>query len=275
MVLAVNVGNSRISVGLFAKETGALQFQCRLATDPDKTSDEYLCLLRMMLREAGFSAPMIGGAIASSVVPQLTATVREVLLRLTGKEPLMVGPGMKTGFSIKIDAPSELGGDMVANTAAVLQTVGQKRAPIVIADLGTVTTVSAINEKREYVGCCIVPGIGISFESLHGKTAQLPNVMRSAPGRAIGKNSQDAVRSGVIYGHAMMLDGFVQRFAREMRSSAEELVTVMTGEYADAVVQVCKHPFVWDENLTLKGLYALYCQAMQGPKAETYRHLPL
>lgn len=275
MLIAVNVGNSRISVGLFAKETGDLLFQCKLATDENKTSDEYLCLIRMMIRDANFSAASIQSAILASVVPQLTETVREVLLRLTGTAPLSVGPGIKTGFSIKIDSPSELGGDMVANTAAALQTIGSAKVPIVIADLGTVTTISAINGNREYVGCCIVPGVGISFDSLHGKTAQLPNVMRSEPGKTIGKNSQDAVRSGVVYGHAMMLDGFVRRFAKEMKCVPEEVVTVMTGEYAGTVVHVCRHSFVWDENLTLKGLYVLYRNAMQTPKAEESRQLPL
>jgi type III pantothenate kinase len=170
---------------------------------------------------------------------------------------------VKTGFPIKIDSPSELGGDMVADTAAVLQRMGQKRKAAIIADLGTVTTVSAVNASGEYVGCCIVPGVGISFESLHGKTAQLPNVMLSDAGKAIGKNSQDAVRSGVILGHAMMLDGFVGRFAKEMRCRAEEVQLMMTGEYASLIVNACRCPFETDPDLTLKGLFVLYQNTVQ------------
>lgn len=258
MVMAVNVGNSRISVGLFADAERDVQTKFQIATDPNKTSDEYLCLLRAILREEGASLDTIEGAILSSVVPQLTNIVSEVILRLTGIRPLIVGPGVKTGFSIKIDSPSELGGDMVANTAAVLQGLGRRSRAAIIADLGTVTTVSAVNASGEYVGCCIVPGVGISFESLHGKTAQLPNVMLSDAGKAIGRNSQDAVRSGVILGHAMMLDGFVSRFAKEMKQNPEDMALVMTGEYASVIAGACRRTFTVEPNLTLMGLFALY-----------------
>ena len=261
MLMAVNVGNSCISVGFFADDACELHAQFQIATDLRKTSDEYLCLIRSIVREEGLSVNAITGAILSSVVPQLTNTVSEALLRLTGIRPLVVGPGVKTGFPIKIDSPSELGGDMVANTAAVLRKVGRKAA--IIADLGTVTTISAINRNGEYVGCCIAPGVGISFESLHGKTAQLPNVMLSDAGKAIGKNSQDAVLSGVILGHAMMLDGFVARFAKELKCQPEELSLVMTGEYATMVASSCRRSFELDSELTLKGLFILYHNTVQ------------
>ncbi len=263
MLMAVNVGNSKISVGFFADDACELQEQFQIATDFNKTSDEYLCLIKAILREEALSIDSITGAILSSVVPQLTNIVSEVVLRLTGKAPLLVGPGVKTGFSIKIDSPSELGGDMVANTAAVLKQIGGDRKAAIIADLGTATTVSAINPSGEYVGCCIAPGVGISFDCLHGKTAQLPNVTLSDAGKAIGKNSQDAVRSGVIYGHAMMLDGFVGRFAKEMKQTPEDLVLVMTGEYASLIVNSCRRPFVTDSDLTLKGLFVLYHNTVQ------------
>ena len=147
---------------------------------------------------------------------------------------------------------------MVANTAAVLRLIERERKAAIVADLGTVTTVSAINGNREYVGCCITPGVGISLESLHGRTAQLPNVMLSETGKAIGKNSQDAVRSGVILGHAMMLDGFVGRFAKEMKCAPEEVALIMTGEFASAILPHCRNSYVLEENLTLKGLWVLY-----------------
>lgn len=261
MLMAVNVGNSRISVGFFADDVRNISAQFQIATDFNKTSDEYFSLIRSVAREKDISMDAITGAILSSVVPQLTNTVSEALLGVTGQRPLVVGPGVKTGFPIKIDTPSELGGDMVANTAAVLNKIGRKAA--IIADLGAVTTISAINRSGEYVGCCIVPGVGISFESLHGKTAQLPNVILSEAGKAIGKNSQDAVRSGVILGHAMMLDGFVGRFAKEMRCPSEELSLVMTGEYANLMANVCRYPFELDSDLTLKGLFVLYQNTVQ------------
>ncbi len=255
MLMAVNVGNSRISIGFFREETCDLIAKFKIATDINKTSDEYLALIRAVVREEKIECEEISGCIFSSVVPQLTATVCDTLARFTGKQPLSVGPGLKTGFPIKIDTPSELGADIVANTAAVRKSTA--RASVVV-DMGTVTTVSAINAKGEYVGCSILAGVQISLDALHGRTAQLPNVMLMTPTRAIGKNSQESVRSGVILGHAILLDGMIERFAREMRSQPDELSLFATGEYALPVIKECKRNFVYDEDLTLKGLYYLY-----------------
>ena len=261
MLLTVNVGNYRISVGGFEVESCELQFQFSVSTDLSKTSDEYAVLLRSLLQEHTKDGTVTDGVIVSSVVPQITETILRTLQRISGKEPLLVGPGVKTGFSIKIDSPSELGGDIVANTAAVIEDLkrqGKEHVPSVVVDMGTVTTVSAINRGGDYVGCVILPGVRMSFDSIHGQTAQLPNVILSAPEKAIGKNSSDAIRSGVLYGTAMMLDGFVGRFAKEMKCHAEELNPVITGEYASAVAHICRHTFVREENLTLRGLCYLY-----------------
>ena len=256
MLLAVNVGNSRISIGFFAEDSKALVAKFKIATEINKTSDEYLALIRAVVREENLSCGQISGAIVSSVVPQLTGVISETAERFAGKEPVVVGPGVKTGFPIKIDSPSELGADIVANAAALINESGKRGA--IIADMGTVTTVSAINERGEYVGCAIMPGVQISFDALHGRTAQLPNVMLSAPAHAIGKNSQESVRSGVILGHAMILDGMVERFAKEMKCAVDSLTLSATGEFAPRVIKECKRDFSYDEDLTLKGLYYLY-----------------
>ena len=261
MLMTVNVGNSRISVGVFAKDVPELLFRFQIATDLNKTSDEYFIVFRSLLREHIGDETAMDGVIVSSVVPQVTETILATLSRMSGKVPLLVGPGVKTGFPIKIDSPSELGADMVANAAAVIDDMklkGKEQTPSVVVDMGTVTTVSAINRSGEYVGCVIAPGVRMSFDSMHGQTAQLPNVMLSAPEKTIGKNSQDAIRSGVIYGTAMMLDGFVGRFAREMRCHAEEMNLVITGEYASAVAPVCRYSFVMEDTLTLRGLWCIY-----------------
>ena len=260
MLLAVNVGNSRIAVGVF-NESGEIISKIKISTDINKTSDEYISVIRSILEERTVNISLLDASVISSVVPQLTATIREALFNLVGVEPLIVGPGVKTGFSIRIDTPSELGGDMVANAAAVIhnKNVGKTASgPCVIIDMNTVTTVSAINSSNEYIGCCIVPGIQMSFEVMHGNTALLPNVSFSSPDKVIGKNSQDAVRSGVIFGNALMLDGFVYRFAREMRCRGEDLNLTITGEYAKYVLDVCSSEFIYDEELTLKGLFYIY-----------------
>lgn len=260
MLLAVNIGNSRIAVGVF-NNSAELFVRFKISTDTAKTADEYSALILSILREKNFDFSQIKAVILSSVVPQLTQAVSCALMSLTGVAPMVVGPGVKTGFSIKIDNPSELGGDMVANAAAV---VGQQKKNLghlsaaVVVDMNTVTTVSAINKNGEFIGCAIFPGIQMSFDSMHGSTALLPNVMLSSPQRAIGKNSQESVRSGVIYGNAFILDGLVYKFAKEMKCRLEELDLTITGEYAESVVNVCNSKFTYDEDLTLKGLYCIY-----------------
>ena len=266
MLMAVNVGNERISVGFFDENTKELDFHFQVSADPAKTSDEYFSLIRSIVREEGRSISSLSGSILSSVVPQLTSTVSEVLTRLGNKEPLVVGPGVKTGFPIKIDSPSELGGDIVANACAALASM-QGTAPIVIVDVGTVTTVSALNAKHAFLGCSIFPGVQVSFDALHGRTAQLPNVVRSIPEHAIGKNSQESMRAGVVLGHAMMIDGFVERFAKEMKCEPSEFCLVMTGDFAPLMLRASRYSFRYEEHLTLQGLCELYCNTVQSANA--------
>ncbi|MBO5416839.1 MAG: type III pantothenate kinase [Clostridia bacterium] len=260
MIIAVNIGNTRISVGFFDDASSCVKYKLELSTDYTKTVDEYFATVKLIIRESGFDIDGLCGGVVSSVVPQLTETLCETVRRFTGEEPLLVGPGVKTGFPIKIDSPAELGGDMVANAAAVVaknKNENNTRASVVV-DMGAVTTVSAINKHGEFVGCSIIPGVQMSLEALHGNTALLPNVAYSAQTRAIGKNSQESVRSGVILGHAMMLDGFVLRFAKEMKATAEEINCVITGEYAKYVLPMCRTSFEYDEELTLAGLWFIY-----------------
>lgn len=260
MLMAVNVGNSRISVGFFKKDSSMPVAKFKIATDINKTSDEYLSLIRLMVREQLLSAKDIDGCIYSSVVPQLNLVVGEALRRFTGVPVMMIAPGIKTGFSIKIDNPAELGADIVADTAAVINMAGEseKREAAIIVDMNAVTTVSALGKNCEYLGCSIFPGVQMSFDVMHGGTAQLPNVRFSVPNVAIGKNSTESLQSGVILGHAMIIDGMVESFARQMRLAPFEIRLVATGEYASTVVGVCKNKFIVDEDLTLKGLYYVY-----------------
>ena len=267
MLLAGNIANAKISFGFFDEQNGELGVKFQIAADLHKTSDEYKCTICSLMREFGLGTDDISAIILSSVVPQLTAVINTALSKMTGLSPMMVGPGLKTGFSIKIDSPSELGGDMVANTAAVLASFHQEGRAAIIADLGTVTTISAITRFREYVGCCIIPGIGISFDGLHGRTAQLPNVMQTVPSRYIGRNSQESVCSGVLYGHAMMIDGFVTRFSRELKCSSDDICLVMTGEYSESIAKLCGHSFKVEPDLTLKGLFVLYRNSTRTPES--------
>ena len=259
MIMAVNICNTRISVGFFGDDS-SVKYKFELSTDLQKTVDEYYVLVKAIVRESGFDIDGLDGGIVSSVVPQLTATICDVVKRFTGDVPVLVGPGVKTGFPIKIDSPAELGGDMVANAAAVVSKMKRENEirACVAVDMSAVTTVSAINKFGEFIGCAIFPGIQMSLEALHGNTALLPNVSYSAQTKAIGKNSQESVLSGVIVGHAMMIDGFVSRFAREMKVNFESVKCVITGEYAKYVISLCKTNFDLDEELTFKGLWFIY-----------------
>ncbi len=256
MLLTANIGNSIISFGFFEDE-------CVMVTSFDvssnirRTSDEYFAIIKNIMVEKGISTDYVDFAIISSVVPALTPKIATSVAELIGKEPLVVGPGVKTGFHIKIDNPSELGADLVANTAAAIQLKEKDRAAIVV-DLGIVNTVSAISKGGEYLGCAIFPGVQLSFDALHGQTAQLPNVNISLNNRAIGKNSQSSLRSGVILGNALSVDGFVARFVDEMRLSKQEVDLIATGDCAQKVIPNCNNYFIFEKNLTLKGLYYIY-----------------
>lgn len=256
MLLAVDIGNSSISTGLFDIESGELMYTFKLSADKEKTADEYFAQFGSMLYMSDINKKEIKGAIISSVVPMLTHTLEECARRLSDSKPKIVGPGLKTGFPIKIDNPSELGSDLVANTAAVLGTTGKGRACIIV-DMGTATTISAINPMGEYIGNCIMPGVRVCLDSLHDETAQLPFVTPSTPKRAIGKNSGDSVRSGVILGNAMMIDGFIDEFEKEMKLK-ENATVYITGGLAEGVMHACRHEMIYEPHLTLKGLYFIY-----------------
>ena len=262
MLLAVEIDNAHINLGVFediSQNTVVKSF--KVSTDIHKTSDEYAVILKGIFDYYDIVPSYVDAAMISSVVPMLTETVRQAIFKLFGEvEMLVVGKGTKTGFPIKIDNPSELGTDLVANAAAVIdirKKENKSKVPCIIVDMGTATTVFAVNANGEYIGGCIIPGIGISLDVLHGRTAQLPNVAPSAPTRAIGKNSAESVRSGVMLGNAIMIDGFIKKFSDEMKLDGEVQVFV-TGEYAENVLPYCEHKVRYVPELTLIGLSCIY-----------------
>ncbi len=256
MVLAVELDNAKISFGIFNEEVMSCKFD--MSADIRKTSDEYLILAHSMFCSLGIKPEDIDGAAISSVVPQLTDVIVDVIKKLAGNIKIVVlGIGCKTGFPIKVDNPSELGGDIVANAAAVSSMFGAgAKAPCVIIDMGTASTVFAMNGRGEFVGGAIIAGMGMSVDSLHDSTAQIPSVGIVPPIKAIGKNTRDSVRSGIIFGNAFMIDGFIDRFCDEMGVNSAEVF--ITGDYANAVIPACTHKMQYIPNLTLLGLYCIY-----------------
>lgn len=257
MLLAIDIGNTSISCGVFS-QGGELLHTFNLSSDINRTSDEYMSVLHSMFVTYSINKNDFSGAIISSVVPMLTHKMCKCAERITSKAPKIVGPGLKSGVSIKIDNPSELGADMVANAAAVIALMEGDIRDAVIVDMGTATTVSALTCKKEYLGNCILPGVKISLESLHGETAQIPSVAPAQISRAIGKNSNESVRSGVILGNAIMIDGFIDKFENEMKIEKGGARIFVTGGLAPVIFSHIKRDYEYHESLTLFGLYCIY-----------------
>jgi len=260
MLLAVNVANKNISFAIFDDLSAEPTVNFSVASDIRKTADEYVILVKQLLDYSGIDAKAIDGAIMASVVPTLNDVIRHVILALTGKTPLVVGPGVKTGFAIRIDDPAELGADIVANASAVVSTLKEAKSekPAIILDMGTVTTLFAINKNREVVGGAILPGIDMSLDALHREAALLPSIELTGSARAIGKNTRESLISGVVLGQAAMIDGLIDRFEKELKCKSGEVLLFATGEKCKGVIANCTRTFRYDPTLTLKGLACIY-----------------
>ena len=258
MLLAVNVGNKNISVAVFNNSAAEPVTKFKIAADMRKTADEYAVTVKQLLDFSGIDTAVIDGSIMASVVPQLNDVIRHVILALTGNIPIIVGPGVKTGFAIKIDDPAELGADIVANAGAVVSILKEEKCEkaAIILDMGSVTTLFAINKNREVVGGSILPGVGMSLDALHNGTALLPSIELSGAPRAIGKNTKESLISGVLFGQAAMIDGLVDRFEKELKCADAALFA--TGEYCKPILENMSRAFRYDPVLTLKGLARIY-----------------
>jgi len=250
MILAIDIGNSNIVLGCIRE--GKILFEARMATDRIKTADQYCAELKTMLGLFDVVPADIEGSIVSSVVPLVQQVIVRAVERLTGKPCLTVGPGLKTGLNIKIDNPAQAGSDLIVGAVAAIEAYG---APVCIIDLGTATTICVVDREGAFRGGAIAPGVMLSLNALSGGTAQLPGISLEQPRRAIGTNTVDSMRSGLLLGSAAMLDGMVERMEAELGCA---LPVVATGGLAKAIVPLCKRDMVIDENLLLTGLYLLY-----------------
>ena len=223
-----------------------------MATDLIKTSDQYCAELKTMLSLFEVAPENIDGSIISSVVPPVLNSFKTAIRKLTGCSALVVGPGIKTGLNIRMDNPSEVGSDLIVAAVAAIAEYG---APLLLVDMGTATTITAIDESGAFVGGCICPGVKISMEALTGRTSQLPGISLDAPRCAIGKNTRDSMRSGIMLGAAAMLDGLLDRMEEELRA---KVTVVATGGISKFVLPLCRRKMVYDRSLMLKGLKLLY-----------------
>ena len=250
MILTVDIGNSNIVLG--GVKDDEIVFEARLRTDATKTSDEYCIDLKMILDVYEVKPTDIEGSIIASVVPQVLNSMQTALRKLTGKKSLVVGPGLKTGLNIAIDNPSQAGADLVVGCVAALR---EHKAPMIIVDMGTATTIMVVDKNGAMVGGAIMPGVKISMDALTDRTALLPGLQLDQPKKAIGRNTIDCMRSGLMLGAACMIDGMIQRMEEEL---GYETTVIATGGIAKFVVPMCRRSIVYDKDLIVKGLAALY-----------------
>ena len=250
MILAVDIGNSNIVIG--GVEGNDIVFEARIRTETTKTSDEYCVDLKIILDVYHVKPEVIEGAIISSVVPQVLNSVKTAILKLTGKTSLVVGPGLKTGLNIKIENPAQTGADLVVGCVAALR---EHKAPMIVIDMGTATTMIVLDETGSLIGGSISPGVKISLDALTEGTALLPGLQLDQPKKANGRNTIDCMRSGIMVGAASMLDGMVQRMEAEL---GQKTTVVITGGIAKFVMPLCSTPMIYDKDLLIKGLIALY-----------------
>ncbi len=250
MILAIDIGNSNIVLGCV--QEGNILFEARLRTDTTKTSDQYCVDIKSILDVYEVKARDMEGAIIASVVPQVLNSIQTAIKKLTGKTALVVGPGLKTGLNILLENPGQMGADLVVADVAALR---EHKPPIIVIDMGTATTMSVLDKNGAHIGGCIIPGVKISMDALTDKTALLPGLQLDQPKRAIGRNTIDAMRSGIMMGTACMLDGMVERMEQELGCKA---AVVVTGGIAKFIVPMCRTPMIYDKDLIIKGLAALY-----------------
>lgn len=250
MILAIDVGNTNIVMGCVDRDK--IYFVARLATNHMKTDVQYAVELKSIIELNDFDCSRIDGSIISSVVPPLTNIIKQATSIITGKEPMIVLPGLKTGLNIKIDNPAQLGSDLVVGAIAAM---AQYPKPIVIVDLGTATKFSVIDSKGVFLGGVIMPGVNISLDALTSHTAQLPRISLESPKIVIGTNTIDSMNSGIVYGTASMIDGMIERIEDEIAMPA---TVIATGGLAKFIVSHCKRKIIYDPDLMLKGLYLIY-----------------
>ena len=250
MLLAIDIGNTNVTFGVFEGEK--LRATWRMATDVHQLADEYAALLLNLLHHQGLDTSDIKDIALCSVVPPLITAFVDLSQGYFHTKPLVLGPGVKTGVSIRMDNPKEVGTDRIADAAAAHHLYS---GPVIIIDLGTATTFGIVSKEGDYIGGIIAPGIGTAAEALFTRTAQLPRIELTHPKRVIGTNTITAIQSGIVYGYTSLVEGMLARIQKELGKKAK---VVATGGYASLIAKETK---VFDEvnpDLTLIGLRLIY-----------------
>ena len=250
MLLCTDVGNTNIKFALYEKDRQVVKL--RFATDSKKTDDEFAVELFTIFHINSVDIKKIDGSIISSVVPKVTNSLVKAIKTVTKQDSIVLGPGVKSGLDIRIDNPSTLGSDIVAMCVAVKE---MYKCPAVIIGLGTATTIVYLNENKCYCGGAISPGVGISLDALTSSGALLPSTDLKPPKKVINTNTEDCIRSGIIFGTASMIDGMIDLYNDETGNVS---TVIATGGLAYAIVNNCRHDIIIDDDLILEGLKIIY-----------------
>lgn len=250
MLLAIDIGNTNLVIGCIRDDE--ILFKARIATDQTRTSDQYGVEIKNMIEAFGVKVNDITDCIISSVVPPVFNSVRTGVIKVIGKQPMVVGPGLKTGLNIHMDVPSQVGSDRIVIAVAAL---AEYQAPLILMDLGTATTIEVVEPENHYMGGIIFPGVKLSLDALTSRAAQLPGISLDKPKHVIGKNTVDSMRSGMLYGTAAMIDGLIERMEEELGHSS---TLIATGGMAQFIAPLCKHSIILEKDLLLKGLNIIY-----------------
>lgn len=250
MLLAVDIGNTNIVLGLY--DGTRLLHTFRIASARARTADEYGVLLYQLAQQRHIDTTCIDGTIVASVVPPLTEVLINALRMTFAREPLVVGPGLKTGMSVLYENPREVGADRIVNAVAAYE---RARAPLIVVDFGTATTFDCVSAAGEYLGGVIVPGILVSLDGLLASAAKLTRIEVAEPPRVLGRNTTHALQSGIIFGYASMVDGLIEKLAAELDTN---MAVFGTGGLAPLVAKHTKSIREVCPDLTLEGLRLIY-----------------
>lgn len=254
MVLLVDVGNTNIVLGVHNGKDYIASW--RISTDPKKTSDEYSIQVMQLFAQSNLMPKDIKGIIVSSVVPNVMHSLENMLKKCFNIEPIIVGPGVKTGINIKYDNPKEVGADRIVNAVAAFEIY---KKSLVIIDFGTATTFCALTKNGDYLGGCIVPGIKISSDALFDRAAKLPRVELELPKSVICKNTVTSMQAGILYGYIGQVEYIVSKMKKEMKKVIDdEPLIVATGGLAKLIAKETDAIDKVDSDLTLEGLKMIY-----------------
>lgn len=250
MLLCTDVGNTNIKFALYKGDK--LLMKLRFSTNRSKTADDYAVDLYTIFKINNVDVKEISGSIISSVVPLVTDLLKKAIMTVANVDSLVIGPGIKTGLDIRLDNPGAVGSDIVCMCVALKE---YYPCPVIVVGMGTATTILYMNENKAYCGGVILPGVQISLDALTARCALLPSVNFSAPQKAIGTNTADCIRSGIIYSNAAMIDGMIDRFEEEVQ---QKCTLVATGGMAQHIVSYCKKNIIINDDLVLEGLRLIY-----------------